>query len=156
MQSDILKVLSHQHAEIDHLLAGLFARTGQREIAFIELASLVAAHVAVETQVFFPNVMLETSDVRKEAVMESLALKRHVADMLGLEADGRDAEEFDLKLGQLADRFDRHAHRFEDNMLFPLLDELMDEVEREELGVAAERLYGAMMRRDDVAVPLAA
>lgn len=147
-KSDILVVLAEQHAEIDRLLARLFTPGSTRSITFLDLASRIAAHVAVETQIFYPAVMRE-SELRRESIAESIMLKRQVADMLGLEADTSDSEEFDLKLGQLADMIDRHAHRFEDDVLFPLLAEVMDDEEREALGESARTLYDSMLRHDD-------
>jgi len=145
---ELISVLAEQHAEIDRLIVRLFRTTDGRTHAFLELAARLAAHVAVETQIFYPAVMREC-ELRRDLIGESTTLKRHVADMLGLNADGGDAEEFDLKLGQLADLVDAHAHRFEDEVLFPVLADIMDDAEREALGEAAKRMYAQLLRHDD-------
>ena len=159
MKTDLLDLLYEQHAEIDGLLARLADPTIARRDTFLELATTLAAHIAVETRVFFPAIMREHSELRRRSVDECQAIKRQVADMLGLDpdsADRQDIDTFDLRLRHLATAIRHHSHDFEEVQLFPLLAELMDDREREDLGGEAVILYASLMSRDEAPQRLAA
>ncbi len=145
---DLLDLLHDQHVEIDGLLARLATRAPRAEV-FLELAAKLAAHVAIESRVFYPAIMLESSELRRQSLAECQVIKRQVADMLALDPDGPDADEFDLALFHLGAAIRHHAHDFEEARLFPLLEELMDDAERRELGAQAATMYDALMARDD-------
>src|ERR1043165_2730412 len=70
------------------LVAQIEAGEGDVKGAFAELANKLAAHAAVEEQLFYPAVMVkETNELLHEAVEEHLAVKRVLADMLMLRVD---------------------------------------------------------------------
>jgi hemerythrin superfamily protein len=127
--TDVLELLTAQHKEIDEL----FARVeGGERAAFTQLADLLAAHAAGEEKVFYPAVMAkETSDLLHESVEEHLAIKRVLADLITMEID---QDQFKAKLSVLKEQVSHHAHKEEEDKLFPILRGLMSSDERAALG----------------------
>lgn len=130
--TDVLELLTSQHREVDMLLAQIEAGEGDVKAAFAELANKLAAHAAVEEQLFYPAVMArETDDLLQEAVEEHLAIKRVLADMLALRVD---EPSFKAKLSVLKEEVTHHAHREEEAKLFPKVRSSMNRDERAALG----------------------
>lgn len=130
--TDVLELLTAQHREVDMLIAQIEAEEGDVKVAFAELANKLAAHAAVEEQLFYPAVMaMETNELLHEAVEEHLAIKRVLADMLMLRLD---EPSFKAKLAVLKEEVTHHAHREEEGKLFPKVRSLMNHDERAALG----------------------
>jgi hemerythrin superfamily protein len=130
--TDVLELLTSQHNEVDMLIAQIEAGEGDAKAAFAELANKLAAHAAVEEQLFYPAVMArETDQLLHEAVEEHLAMKRVLADMLMLRVD---EPSFKAKLAVLKEEVTHHAHREEEAKLFPKVRSSMSRDERAALG----------------------
>jgi hemerythrin superfamily protein len=127
-----LDLLSDQHRDVDGLFEKVEGDGSDRTAAFLELADTIAAHATIEEKLFYPRVMSdETSDLLHKSVEEHLAIKRVLADMLTMDLE---ASDFAAKLSVLKEEFSHHAHEVEEQELFPIVRETMDEDELAALG----------------------
>jgi hemerythrin superfamily protein len=130
--TDILELLEQQHKEVDELFLRIENGDGDRQTLFIELADKLAAHAAAEERVFYPAVMTaDTSDLLNESVEEHVSIKRVLADLLALKVDD---SAFLARLGVLKEQVTHHAHKEEENKLFPKLRSALTHDERAALG----------------------
>jgi len=121
--TDVLQLLTSQHAEVDALFEKLERGTGDRAALVMELADKLAAHAAVEEKVFYPAVMASaTSDKLHESVEEHLQIKRVLADLITMKPED---ENFKAKLKVLQEDVSHHAHKEEEDKLFPMLRKSM-------------------------------
>lgn len=141
--TDVIELLTSQHDEVDALIAKLEAGGGDRRALFNELADKLAAHAAVEEKIFYPAVMSkDTSDQLHESVEEHLAIKRLLADMLGMRLDD---ESFMAKLSVLKEQVSHHAHTEEEDELFPKVKRMFNRDERAALGNEVLALFEELM-----------
>jgi hemerythrin superfamily protein len=140
--TDVLELLEAQHKEVDELIARLEQGDGDRRALFTELADKLAAHASAEEKVFYPSVMTnDTSDLLHESVEEHLSIKRVLADLIAMNVDD---DSFKATLSVLKEQVSHHAHKEEEQKLFPKLRAAMTRDERAALGneflVAFEQL----------------
>lgn len=129
-----IELLTMQHDEVDEIIAGIESSTDDeaKQAAFLELADKLAAHAAIEEKLFYPSVMAKhTEGMLLEAAEEHLAIKRVLADMLGL---GIDDEQFEPKLSVMKEEIEHHAREEEEDELFPKVQKLLNAEELEALG----------------------
>jgi hemerythrin superfamily protein len=130
--TDVLEILTSQHAEVDMLFEKLEKKEGDRRALFTELADKLAAHATVEEKIFYPAVMAkQTQDQLKEAVEEHLSIKRLLADLIAISPSD---DAFDAKLKVLKEQVTHHAHKEEEAKLFPKLKSLLSADERAAIG----------------------
>ena len=140
--TDVLDLLTSQHAEVDALFAKLESGKGDRPALFAELADKLAAHATIEERIFYPAVMAEaTRDMLTESVEEHLEIKRVLADLITMRLD---REEVDAKLAVLQENVSHHAHEEEDK-LFPLLRKLMSAEQLAALGNECLALFEELL-----------
>lgn len=145
---DVLQILTSQHSEVDDLFEQLESGSGDRAALFVQLADKLAAHSAVEEQLFYPAVMSkETSELLHESVEEHLEIKRMLADMLELDPEA-DADEFDAKLSVLKENVTHHAHEEEESKLFPMLRNELTADERAALGNDVLAMFESLIERE--------
>jgi hemerythrin superfamily protein len=142
-----LELLRSQHTEVEDLIERIedCDDPDPKMALFQELADKLAAHSAIEEQIFYPSVM--TDELREqliEATEEHLAVKRLLADMLSL--DCRD-EHFDAKLTVLKENIRHHAHDEEEGALFPEVERMMDEDELAALGNELLAMFESLLER---------
>jgi hemerythrin superfamily protein len=141
--TDIIELLTAQHAEVDALFAKLEQKQGDRRALFTELADKLAAHAAAEEKVFYPAVMAkETEDLLKESVEEHLSVKRLLADLIAMSPSD---EAFDAKLSVLKEQVGHHAHKEEETKLFPKLKGLLSADQRAAIGNEFLALFEELM-----------
>lgn len=119
--TDALELLTEQHAEVDELIAHIEKTddADEKSMLFRQLADKLAAHSAIEEQIFYPCVISDDNCAELlEFTEEHLAVKRLVADLLALDAD--DAH-WCAKLTVLKEELRHHAHQEEEGKLFPML-----------------------------------
>ena len=130
--TDVLELLSSQHKEVDALFEAIEQGKGNRRVLFTELADKLAAHAPVEEKLFYPAVMAkETGDLLKESVEEHLSIKRVLADLIAMKVDD---DQFLAKLKVLKEQVSHHAHKEEEQKLFPKVKSLLSADERAALG----------------------
>ena len=86
--TDVLQLLTSQHAAVDALFEKIENSRGDRAALLTQLADNLAAHATVEEKIFYPAVMAKsTSDKLHESVEEHLQIKRVLADLLAMKPD---------------------------------------------------------------------
>lgn len=142
---DVLKLLETQHKEVDALFEAIEKGEGNKRALFTELADKLAAHATVEEKIFYPAVMAkETNELLQESVEEHLAMKRVLADLITMDLDN---DEFKAKLSVLKEQVTHHAHKEEENKLFPKVRTLMTEDERLGLGNEVLAMFEELMQK---------
>ncbi len=132
LTTNVLDLLTAQHAEVDALFDKLEKQKTIDMATFIELADKLAAHAAVEEKIFYPGVMTaETKELLQESVEEHLEIKRVLSDMITMKLD---SDELKAKLSVLKENVSHHAHEEEEDKLFPTLRRRMSEDELAALG----------------------
>ncbi|MEP6863510.1 MAG: hemerythrin domain-containing protein [Deltaproteobacteria bacterium] len=128
--SDVLDVLTSHHDRVDELFEEI-EKGERRSSAFTELADLLAAHATVEEKIFYPAVMSkDTTDQLHESVEEHLGMKRLLADLMGQ----IDHVTFKAKMKVLKEQVSHHAHKEEEQKLFPKVKSMLSADERAALG----------------------
>lgn len=134
-QLNALDLLVQQHDEVDDLIEQLQDGDleGQKKMfVFFELADKLAAHAAMEEQLFYPAVLAkQTEDNLLESTFEHLAIKRVLADLLLTELDD---PRFDAQLSILQEEIEHHAREEEEGELFPVVRKLLSAEELAALG----------------------
>ena len=146
-QADILELLTQQHDKVDALIARLEEDDeleGEAKLrVFRELADNLAAHAAMEEQLFYPAVRAkQTEEILLEATEEHLAMKRVLADLLETDVE---EDRFDARLKVLKEEVTHHAREEEEGKLFPKLRRLMSEQELVVLGAECLSLFERLM-----------
>ena len=146
-QADILELLTQQHDKVDELMTRLEeddALEGEAKLrVFRELADNLAAHAAMEEQLFYPAVRAkQTEEILLESTEEHLAMKRVLADLLETDVD---EDRFDARLKVLKEEVTHHAREEEEGKLFPMLRKLMSEQELVVLGAECLSLFERLM-----------
>ncbi|HVK84975.1 MAG TPA: hemerythrin domain-containing protein [Kofleriaceae bacterium] len=131
--SDALELLTAQHDEIERLLA-VVSTSGSpesRHRARIDLAELLPLHLALEQELFYPNMATVISnDVLRELVAEHGEIKRILADVLWAELDD---DELERELSMLHELFEVHR-AWQESYLFETVAEARDAFELAQLG----------------------
>ena len=142
-------LLVTDHKRMEKLLGSLVEAKGDEKARlFNEVADILAVHVTIEEQIFYPAVKASrTEDMLLESLEEHLSIKRVLADLIALSpAD----ETFDPKLHVLKEQVEHH-HKEEEGDLFPKVRKTLDHDRLDKLGdeMEAERkkLEGGRPRR---------
>ena len=127
-------MLVRQHREMEAAMKSVLEAADERtaRALFANLADALTMHVTAEEQVFYPAVKARrTEDILLESLEEHLSLKRLLADLLALDPDERT---FEPKFKVLKEQTEHH-HKEEEEHLFPKARGLIDESQREALGM---------------------
>lgn len=146
--TDALELLRAQHEEVESLIEDLEASDDPSEKAalFGKLADQVAAHAAIEEQLFYPAVMAkQTRELLIESTEEHLAIKRVIADLLELDVSD---EHFAAKLTVVKELIRHHAHDEEEDKLFPLVEKVASKDELAALGGEMLALFEALLEEE--------
>jgi hypothetical protein len=137
MGRDVVQVLTEDHAVLRWLGERLQAATGEatRSLMFNEIARALGAHETVIEATILPALKAcgwrgLTSDV----LTGHAALKRHLAEMLTLE---RSDAAFHAALKPLVQKLNAQC-KLEEKKLLPLIQECLDDTQREMLAFDAE------------------
>jgi hypothetical protein len=134
-------LLEHQHRNLEELFDAVErGSAGMRASLLPQLAGDLAAHIAMEEQVFYPaacealheDTWLGTCRLRRAQARQSLSRA------LGAPLDG---EEFQRAIHELRGLVTRHAEEEED--LFPRLEKALDTGAMRALGQSMAALYDA-------------
>jgi hemerythrin superfamily protein len=130
-----LDLLQQQHDEVEALIERLQNETfegHEKMLVFFELADKLAAHAAIEEQLFYPTVKArETEDILIESTFEHLAIKRVLADLMLTELED---PRFDAQIKVLGEEVQHHAREEEEGELFPKVRRLLSADELDGLG----------------------
>jgi hypothetical protein len=145
---DALEILATQHAQIDDLFE--FVAMLRDPDALSELADVLCAHLAAESELLYP-VLAETlrGEVLEELRAEHAEIRRALAELVWF---GVDDPELDARLSVLGALLDGHVG-YQEAELFPSAAEAIPADVRSELG---ERIaISARAHAHDRALPLA-
>jgi hemerythrin superfamily protein len=140
--SDPIALLVHDHRKMEAMLTKLAeADVAKRTALLDDIANVLAAHVALEEEHFYPAVRARrTEDILLESLEEHLSLKRVMSDLLDLPvADDR----WEAKMHVLKEQAVHH-HKEEEEHLFPKVQKLFDEAQLNELGASMDRALAAL------------
>lgn len=107
---DALELLTAQHEEIDELCERI-ARY-RDAAAFDELADKLPTHLALEQELFYPNIEM-AQEVRAELIAEHVAIKRILGQLVWM---GVEDEDFGDLFGQLGELLLGHTAYQEDHL----------------------------------------
>jgi hypothetical protein len=144
---DAIELLKDQHRQVEKLFAQIEKADGgeDKQALFEELADNLAAHSAIEEEIFYPAAYAkQTKELLEEAVEEHLAVKRVLADLLELTPDD---ESFDAKIKVLKEQVEHHVKE-EEGELFKKVKKELDKDELETLGAEMEEQFEAEMADD--------
>jgi hemerythrin superfamily protein len=143
-------LLQAQHRKVEALFKKLEGGRSDPAPLLEELANSLAAHMAIEQDIFYPAIKEADADLINEAFEEhavaELALKR-------LLATDPEAEEFQARVTTLKELIEHHVEE-EEEELFPKVEKAFEEDSLEELGkVMKARFNEAMQAGFGAAVP---
>ena len=146
-QLDALGLIIEQHDKVDELIEELLDGKDmpleRKRFLFNELADNLAAHAAMEEQLFYPMVKAkQTEEILLESTEEHLSIKRVLADLLETELDD---PRFEARLEVLQEQVEHHAREEEERVLFPKLQRLISKDELEALGGEMLALFERLM-----------
>ncbi len=142
-------LLESQHREVEALFKKL--ESGADRAGVLEkLANSLAAHMAIEQDIFYPAIKQVDDDLVNEAFEEhsiaEVALKR-------LLATGPDDEVFSARVTALKEVIEHHVSEEEDE-LFPEVDKALSDETNEKLGRVMEARFDAVLAAGfEAAVP---
>ena len=130
-------LLESQHRKVEALFKKLENGRSDASAVLEELANNLAAHMAIEQEIFYPRVKEIDADVVNESYEEhavaELALKRLLA--------AEEAEEtFMARVTTLKELIEHHVEE-EEQELFPSVEEQLDEDELARLGKAMKARF---------------
>jgi iron-sulfur cluster repair protein YtfE (RIC family) len=136
-------LLEKQHRKVETILKKLGSGKGDTSALLRELADDLAAHMAIEQQIFYPAVRSMKKDLIAESFEEhalaELALKR-------LLATSPTAESFKAKVTALKELIEHHVEE-EEEELFPAVEKKIDEGELENLGKRMKAAFEAALEK---------
>jgi hemerythrin-like domain-containing protein len=128
---DAIDLLERHHRELEQRFSDMKTASSVTAAQFSAAADLLATHITIEEQHFYPAVRAHrTEDILLESLEEHLSIKRVLADLVSLDAAN---ETFGAKIHVLAEQLEHH-HKEEEENLFPKVRKLLSDGEREALG----------------------
>jgi hypothetical protein len=120
---DALELLTAQHEEIEDLLSTV-QMTGDAD-TFEQLSHRVVEHLALEQELFYPVIAQAIpTDVLKEVLLEHVAIKRVLAELVWL---GVEDESFRDLLSDLATLLGGHVSYQEDQLFHAVAESMTAE-----------------------------
>lgn len=139
-----IDLLKEQHEEVNALFEHIEQADGEDEkLALLqELADNLAAHATIEERLFYPAAYAKkTKELLTKAVEEHLAMKRIIADLIGMAPDHGN---FDAKVKVLKEQVEHHVKE-EESELFKAARKEIGAVELDRLGVEMKELFDTEM-----------
>jgi hemerythrin superfamily protein len=144
-EPDAISLLTEQHREVEELLDQLTRqspRSAQFRRTFDELADALAIHATIEEKLFYPSVKTEgTEDLLEESVDDHLEVKRVLATMMDIHADG----DIFAELEELGGLTEEHLIE-EEHELFPKVRKQMDAATLRQLGARMTEMVEELRR----------
>jgi len=138
-------LLKQQHRNVEALFAKIEA--GEPE-ALKDLASALAAHMAIEHEFFYP----ESRDIDEDAILE--AYEEHSIAETALKralATDPDDESFDARVKVLKELIEHHVEE-EEGELFPQVEKELESDELEKLGEEMETRFEQVLKKGYAAI----
>jgi hemerythrin superfamily protein len=130
---DAVELLISQHRAMERLLQQVKDAddASLRGKLFAEAGDQLTVHIKSEEDIFYPAVnAARTEDDLLESLEEHLSLKRLLADLVALDPDDK---LFEPKFKVLKEQTEHH-HKEEEEHLFPVVNRMIGQEQRAELG----------------------
>lgn len=128
-------LLTQQHRKVISALGEILSSNGGRA-ALIEVASDLAAHMAIEQELFYPAVHAIDPDLVMESYEEHAVAEIELKRALAMGEDGS----FVVKVQVLKELLEHHIEE-EEEELFPAVRESLPAGALEELGARMEKVF---------------
>jgi hemerythrin superfamily protein len=147
-----IDLLESQHRLVEELFERYEAEShrDRKQKIFEQIADNLAAHAAIEEQIFYPAAYVgEMKKLLREAVEEHLAAKRVIADLLSMSPSD---ENYDAKVTVLKELIEHHVEE-EEKELFDKVQSHLPSEKLEALGEQMQELFDDLIEgepRNDV------
>jgi hemerythrin superfamily protein len=135
-----LELLIKDHEKVSELFEQVKATEdqGKKQQLFEQIKEELEIHTHIEETIFYPALQQKGNQELTEIVLEGIE-EHHQAKIFLREISSLsdDSEKFDAKLKVLMEDVEHHVDE-EENEMFSLVEEVMEESELEELGKALE------------------
>jgi iron-sulfur cluster repair protein YtfE (RIC family) len=143
-------LLEHQHRKVEGLFKTLESGVADHAAALEELANSLAAHMAIEQDIFYPAVKRLNEDLVNESYEEHALTEVALKRLLGTDPED---DEFLARVTALKDLLQHHVEEEEDE-LFPAVQSSMDKEALEQLGQTMQQRFDAVFAAGfEAAVP---
>jgi len=136
---DVIDLLKEDHDRVEDLFAKVKANEdGNNEDTFNKIRQELDLHTHVEEQIFYPHLLengdQELQDIVREGLEEHGQVKTLLPEIAELSGDD---DQFKAKLKVLIENVEHHVEE-EENEMFPMVKDQIDEVMRVRLGSLIE------------------
>jgi len=140
-QMKATSLLESQHRKVEALFKKLQGGRSDTTAVLEELANSLAAHMAIEQELFYPRIKEAESDLVNESyeehAMAELALKR-------LLMTDPEEESFQARVTTLRELIEHHVEE-EEQELFPKVEKALEEQELAQLGKAMKARFDEVL-----------
>jgi len=133
-------LLEHQHRRVEALFKTLESGVADHAAALEELANSLAAHMAIEQDIFYPAVKRLNEELVNESYEEHALAEVALKRLLGTDPED---DEFLARVTALKDLTQHHVEEEEDE-LFPAVQGAMDKEALEQLGETMQQRFDAV------------
>lgn len=147
---DATKLLEKQHRKVETILKKLERGKAAAEELVAELANNLAAHMAIEQEIFYPAIQ----SVDRKLILESF--EEHALAEVSLKrllATDPEADEFKARVTALRELIQHHVEE-EESDLFPKVEKALGEDKLAQLGTQMKRRFAEVLDEGfEAAVP---
>lgn len=148
MKTSATDLLKKQHRKVEKTFSALEKANGDAPALLESLANDLAAHMAIEHELFYPAAKEVDEEMISEAFEEhaiaEIALKRLMAAEPG-------SEVFSARVTVLKELIEHHVEE-EENELFPRVEKKLGKARLEELGAEMKARFDELLASDPMAV----
>jgi iron-sulfur cluster repair protein YtfE (RIC family) len=135
-------LLEHQHRKIEDLLKKLESGVVDHAAVLDELANSLAAHMAIEQDIFYPAIKRLSEDLVNESYEEHALAEVALKRLIGTDPED---DEFLARVTALKDLLQHHLQEEEDE-LFPCVAAALDRDALEQLGQTMQQRYATVLQ----------
>ncbi|MHB1294029.1 MAG: hemerythrin domain-containing protein [Anaerolineae bacterium] len=132
---DLFQTLKKDHQQVASMIDELMKASGsskQKEDTFNKLHMELSAHASAEEQVFYPELMKESSS--KHLALEAIEEHRHVMMILNeLASSNKGEDQWKAKLKVLKDMVEHHVEE-EEGEMFKAADKTLGQTKLQQIG----------------------
>ena len=145
---DIVEVIKEQHRQVDELLSRAAEEGADRLALLQEVARMLLPHSEAEEDFVYPTIRAKATETGAE-VADGVAEHAQIEEMLqNLLRGNPDDPGYDGTLAAITGELRHHVQEEEEDLL-PVLEEALDDTEREEMGRRfVEATSGALPREE--------
>ena len=143
-------LLENQHRRAEALLKKLESGVVDHAAVLDELANSLAAHMAIEQDIFYPAIKRVNEDLVNESYEEHALAEVALKRLIGTDPED---DEFLARVTALKDLLQHHVQEEEDE-LFPAVQAALDKEALEQLGESMQQRFAAVLEAGfEAAVP---